>query len=984
MKTTAYKLLALLLLMVATGAGRLCAQYNQLYNNDTTYCCVISYLGNVSFSYGGDPDPFDGWGVVSGLDSTFTLTLNFTSFIYGEIASVNGYIDIWDGDPEDSLLLIHGTAPDLTNRVLPHVTSDHVTFHLHYDSHFTNYHRSFSLHWQSSDYSFSRPNPCATNPNIHIDSITTTGAVLHYYPNDVSMYIVVNGQSYIATGGRLPLVGLAPNTRYVVCAIPVTEQEYPCCRKYTDFYTNPIYHIGFPNVLDLHTDYVRCIYNDHPYWPSIGIRDFGPGDIFSQHTVHTDTNEFDPLLDSLLHTVGPGLPGSVRLGNQMVAGSESITYYLHVDTTLYSMILLHYAAILQNPGHSAASQPHFTMQILDQNDSVIDPQCGAADFAADSSLGWNTIEETIWKDWTTVGISLSQYHGQNVRLKFATRDCALGGHFGYAYFYAEGQQPSVTSEHCGTVDTNTLTAPDGFNYLWYYDTPSNPVSTAQSYTYSTDVGTIHCQLSFIENPSCHITLSTYVSTFWPHAIADTLYTVDRGCDGYEVHFYNRSTILGDDSIPQPNNPPCESAQWNFGDGYISGQYQPTHTYRHPGTYLVTLIARLNGGQCTDTTTFVIEAPDAWAPSDQYLACCDSLLWLDSLWYSRDTVGPSIRINYPETCDTVYTLHLSTLPSSHYYFPPDTFCYNSRYYWRGQTIPVSPDLNDTLFHNLTDTLTAANGCDSILHLELLQLPVDPLNIEVEPDCGMGLYLLTAGTEKPYWSWSSSPHDPALEEHETDRQLWVAPDTTVTYSLTSYYGDSLFCPSTTAKRLSPPAYPEIQLEVNPDVLTYDKHILYAYDNGSKYNHHVWTLVLHGTTHDTVHLPDSLPRITYPVPIDDYDSVTVILDVENNFCRDTVFQTIPIVRSALFAPNVFTPDANTNNRFTIILGSAIEAELTIYNRQGLFVYSTHDLEQGWDGTHNGTPCPQGAYVWHLHYRTLDRPDDWNAQIGTVTLLR
>ena len=149
-------------------------------------------------------------------------------------------------------------------------------------------------------------------------------------------------------------------------------------------------------------------------------------------------------------------------------------------------------------------------------------------------------------------------------------------------------------------------------------------------------------------------------------------------------------------------------------------------------------------------------------------------------------------------------------------------------------------------------------------------------------------------------------------------------------------------------------------------------------------MWTLVLHGTTHDTVHLPDSLPRITYPVPIDDYDSVTVILDVENNFCRDTASQTLPIVRSALFAPNVFTPDANTNNRFTIILGSAIEAELTIYNRQGLFVYSTHDLEQGWDGTHNGTPCPQGAYVWHLRYRTLDRPEQWNVQTGTVTLLR
>ena len=984
MKTTAYKLLALLLLMVATGTGRLCAQYNQLYNNDTTYYCVTDWQGNAQYSYQGDPNPFDSWGVVTGLDSTFTLTLTFTSRISNGVASENGYIDIWDGDPEDSVLLMHCTSTTLQNHVLPSFSSDHVTFHLHYDAYFNNYYRSFYLTWRSSDNTHTSPDLCNPRPSVTIDSITTTEAVVHYQPSNLTMLVTIDHNSYIVTGGRFHATGLSPNTPYVVGAIPVNQQDYPCCQMKTVFYTNPLYHTGCPNVLDLHSDYVRCLYNAYDN-TAIGVRDFGPESYYSQHTIHTDTNETDLYTGDTLPTVEPGYPGSVRIGNwQAGARSESIIYYLHVDTTLYSMIMLHYAAVLQNPGHAPAAQPHFTMQILDQNDNVIDEQCGAADFSADTLPGWHNNFGLVWKDWTTVGISLSQYHGQNVRLKFTTRDCTPGAHFGYAYFYAECQQPAVTSEHCGVVDTNTLTAPDGFTYLWYYDSPSNPVSTAQSYTYSTSEGTIHCQLSFIENPSCHITLSTYVSTFWPYAIADTLYTVDRGCDGYEVHFSNRSTILGDDSIPQPNYPPCESAQWNFGDGYISGQYQPTHTYRHPGTYLVTLIARLDGGRCSDTTTFVIEAPDAWAPSEQHLACCDSLLWLDSLWYSRDTVGPSIRINYPETCDTVYTLHLSTLPSSHYYFPPDTFCYNSRYYWHGQTIPVSPDLNDTLFHNLTDTLTAANGCDSILHLELLQLPVDPLNIEVEPDCGMGLYLLTAGTEKPYWSWSSSPHDPALEEHETDRQLWVAPDTTVTYSLTSYYGDSLFCPSTTAKRLSPPAFPEIQLEVNPDVLTYDKHILYAYDNGSKYNHYVWTLVLHGTTHDTVHLPDSLPRITYPVPIDDYDSATVILDVENNFCRDTVFQTIPIVRSALFAPNVFTPDANTNNRFTIILGSAIEAELTLYNRQGLFVYSTHDLAQGWDGTHNGTPCPQGAYVWHLRYRTLDRPEQWNVQTGTVTLLR
>ena len=974
------------------GTGYVCAQAfeNRQYNNDTTYYCVSSSVGYVYHQYGGD-ESFDSWGVITGFDTSMQLMLTFMNSSGSRRVPVCGYIDIWDGDPGDSLL-IHFTDSLVNMRVLSY-TGDHVTFHLHYDAYsldtiFFNK-RQFTLRWGPSDpLTPVSPgtSPCSqTIGGITFDSISSTGAVMHYTPANLTLVVTIDGRTYVAHNGRLVLSGLNPNTNYLVTAVPVGQQESPCCRSKKAFYTEPETHHGCPNVLNLRSNYVRCFHNG-----SIGLRDYGPGNDYSQHTVHTNPNETDRATDNQLHTVGPGLPGAVRLGNVVpgnvseAGGSESIVYYLHVDTTLYSMIMLHYAVVLQDPGHNPAAQPHFTMQILDQEDEVIDPVCGAADFAADSTLGWNNYDGTLWKDWTTIGISLTPYHGQDVKLKFSTRDCSMGAHYGYAYFYAECQQPAVTSEHCGTVDTNTLTAPNDFTYLWYYDSPSNPVATTQSYTYSSAEGTIHCQLSFIENPSCHLTLSTYVSNFWPSAAIDTFFTVDRGCDGYEVHFANRSTILGDDSIPLPGTPPCESALWVFGDGYISSQYAPTHTYRRPGPYSVTMIAKLAGGECTDTTHFFIVAPDAWAPSDQHLFCCDSLLWLDSLWYSRDTVGPTARVAYPESCDTIYTLHLATLPSSHYTFPDDTFCFNSRYYWRGQVVPVSPSPFDSLFHHLTDTLVAANGCDSVLHLHLLQLSADRLGIKVQADCGLGLYRLTADTDKPFWQWGSTPHDPALDGHETDRELWVFPDSAITYTLTSYYGDSLFCPTTTARELAPPSFPRAELEVTPAALTYERPTLYAFDHSNKYNRRQWAVELHGASDDSIPLPDTLQRIAYLVPISDYDSATVILVVGNEFCYDTASQTLPIVRYALFAPNVFTPDASTNNRFTVVCNGAVEAELTLYNRQGLFVYSTADLEQGWDGTHNGTPCPQGAYVWHFRYRTVDRPTDWNKAIGTVTLLR
>ncbi len=977
----------LLLLMVAMMSGHLCAQ-NQttLYNNDTTYFCTNSavYINHLNFSYNAHLDAFDSWGVITGVDSTFSLTIEFIT------ANVNGFLDIWDGD-ENAGTLILNHATNYTNQTLP-IGSEQITFHIHFDAispTVINPIRQLNLSWISSvPPSYPPPlpsDPCGQIYSIQARNITTTTADIKWQPTSITMDITIDGQHYTGTGGTLNLTGLSPNTLYHVRALPHDSDLQRCCSKVFDFQTQPIPYTGCPDVLDLYSTYVQCLCgfnnNNLSFFPN--IMDGGPNDSYSRHTVHNNPNETDPNTGNLLHTVGPGDPGSVRLGNWHSGGEvEAIVYHLHVDTTLYSLIMLHYAAVLQNPNHTPEYQPRFTMRILDQNDNVIDPQCGAADFVADTSLGWNTYNDILWKDWTTIGINLAPYHGQNVQLQFTTYDCKAGGHFGYAYFYVECQQPYASSDHCGTVDTATLTAPAGFNYLWYYgNNTQNPISTDQSATVVTSEGPVHCRLSFIEKPSCYLTMNTDVFNFWPHAEVDTLQTTDNGCDGYVVRFRNRSTILDDDSIPLPGYPPCESAIWSFGDGTMSIEYHPTHTYQHPGTYTVTLISSLANGQCSDTTTYTIVAPDAWAPKDLYLTCCDSLLWIDSVWYDHDTVGPTKRVAFPATCDTIYTLHLSTLPSAHFTLPADTFCYNSNYTWRGHSAPISHSA-DTLFPMLIDTLVAANGCDSVVYLPLVQLPPDPLSIDIDPDCGMGYYLLTAATDNPFWLWSSSPHDTALVDHETDRQIWVFPDSTVTYILTSYYGDSLFCPTAISHDLSRPTFPHAELEVNPEVLSVDNPTLIAYDKSERIKSRRWAVIPYGTG-DTIVLPDTLRRISYTASLFD-DSITVILAVSNAFCLDTATRTLPIVRSAVFAPNIFTPDQTINNRFTIVCNGMLEAELTIYNRHGLLVFTTTDLDAGWDGTHNGTPCPQGAYVWHLRYRTFDRPDGWRETLGTVTLLR
>ena len=117
----------------------------------------------------------------------------------------------------------------------------------------------------------------------------------------------------------------------------------------------------------------------------------------------------------------------------------------------------------------------------------------------------------------------------------------------------------------------------------------------------------------------------------------------------------------------------------------------------------------------------------------------------------------------------------------------------------------------------------------------------------------------------------------------------------------------------------------------------------------------------------------------------SAAFSLCVYNGQCYDTVSQTVPILHVAAYAPDAFTPGEDNNNRFTIVTQGITNGELYIYNRQGLLVYQTTDLNTGWDGRdYNGNPCHQAAYVWKLIYEAVDHPGVKRSEVGTVTLLR
>jgi gliding motility-associated-like protein len=89
-------------------------------------------------------------------------------------------------------------------------------------------------------------------------------------------------------------------------------------------------------------------------------------------------------------------------------------------------------------------------------------------------------------------------------------------------------------------------------------------------------------------------------------------------------------------------------------------------------------------------------------------------------------------------------------------------------------------------------------------------------------------------------------------------------------------------------------------------------------------------------------------------------------------------------VFVPNSFSPNNDPlNGIFRVIYNSdVVSGELNIFDRWGQLVFTSRDLDFGWDGTMNGTAVPSGAYSYTLKYTYL--PAKTAYLTGSVLLIR
>lgn len=95
-------------------------------------------------------------------------------------------------------------------------------------------------------------------------------------------------------------------------------------------------------------------------------------------------------------------------------------------------------------------------------------------------------------------------------------------------------------------------------------------------------------------------------------------------------------------------------------------------------------------------------------------------------------------------------------------------------------------------------------------------------------------------------------------------------------------------------------------------------------------------------------------------------------------------PVGEITAYFPNIIRPEDPDNCCFCPYYLSPLAKGycLDIYNRWGLHVWHTESLGDCWDGTREGSPLPQGTYVYRAHVTHADGTD--KTYIGNITVIR
>ena len=504
---------------------------------------------------------------------------------------------------------------------------------------------------------------------------------------------------------------------------------------------------------------------------------------------------------------------------------------------------------------------------------------------------------------------------------------------------------SGCSPHQSVITNNSTGAVD---YYWNFGdgsigTESDPSFIHEFVNVSGNAVTYTIGLTAVNSYGCQSTKERTI-TIYPEVFArfnsDTV-----GCSPLDIEFTNVSSG-------------ALFYNWDFSDGSISTETNPSHTFENntgaDQIFLVSLFANSQYG-CVDTFTreiLVYPSPIAMftaTPTTAELPNATIFLYnqTQGTWNYHWTFGDGTESDVEE-------------PASH--------VYNTWGDFNIYLIAYSDKCSDTTFRAVTITspepvaifTASGNGCV-------------PLDVVFNNGSQYG--------ESYLWDFGDGNYS---NQENPEYTYYEAGTFQVKLTVTGPGGQDEF------NDFFIEVYPKAKayFKVTPSVVYIPEQAIHCYDLSEDAETWYWSF---GDNESSV---EQSP-LHYYQEEGEYD-ISLTVNTSHN-CPDTY--TIPraVIAESIGEvsfPNAFTPSASgpsdgsydpndySNDVFHPIFSGVAEYRLSIFNRWGELIFESKDTDIGWDGYYRGKLCKQDVYVWKVEGKYINGQDFIEA--GDVTLLR
>ncbi len=394
-----------------------------------------------------------------------------------------------------------------------------------------------------------------------------------------------------------------------------------------------------------------------------------------------------------------------------------------------------------------------------------------------------------------------------------------------------------------------------------------------------------------------------------------------------------------------------SLLWNFGDGSGTQTSQdPIHLFSDTGFYVVSLIA---------------------APGE---VCADTFRQLINIQYQQVNADFTFEQDLADCYDPVSGITFTDLSEDQ----NEIASWN----WNFGNGLTSELQNPVAFFSQSDlypitlSVTEKNGCITSYsqNIEISRLDTfilaDTL-FACQNDTFEIPFSIEGSSHNFIWSPEAAIVDPTIQ----NPKITISETTTFSVQIQtiSLTGDTCYQNGTTHIIIDPPI---ANAQADPQSLIIPQEVQLSANFDADYSY-TWT-------------PDSMlsdNSINDPIAFVEETTLFIVTVTDENGCLVTDSINVILIpegcEKAVFVPNAITPNGDGLNDVFRIQGDIVEEMyMEIRDRWGNLVFSTNDINEGWDGTTDNHQLGSDAFGFMLNVRCID--GDTFTKSGSITVIR